>query len=846
MSFHGAFSASMQLLENVYVSPALGCRVRIALALACTYTMCLGIGSAETVTRVEGRRTQPRVAGLRQPREAGLNSKGGCTMAGSINSGYNPSAASVPVSKYIANAEQVGVAQNTGKQATQVKADPAPAPNETDTAATLTSAAPAAAPQSPADEPVPGIQQQQLPEGGVQLATDSGLSLKTTPDGKIDSIEVPGEGTIRNEGGSLSFVAPDGTNTPVQPFADEHGDLLGYQYTRKDQTQVHVNLESMSVAYASREGDVWQEVDATGAQLILTKSHFKDPATGQITEIKNQIVVSPEGEVQMEGDGKDLKVSAGKVEFRGPTNFPAKIELPNPIASLNKTEAPKEAAPAEAASTDAGAAAVAGPVLMEEPPQKPAANATLPSFMLFHRDEQGQTAIQLRSGLTLMHTKDRTMITDPKTGERIPAQVETYKAPDGRTEKMFSFNDSTGNKYKMFDDSMDFLVESPDGKVRQHVLPDGTILGQIQGDQGTYRFEVNPKGQFKTDPGLGMQPLAGRDVNQAQIMGADGKPMAVTLPYPIPVDQSNAGLYADYMGAPAYPVSGQRLDAFGPPPQQPPAQPPQAPPLPPQAQPPQAGTPPQASYVPDPRGFTAPPPPGSGTPPPLPPGYGPTYFPQAGYPQQPVQPGVMQRLKYMFTGNPMDLQPKHVQAPPAWSGGYPNTYYGAPGGAGYGAASQAVPGYGYGYGPAGDPMAYPGPGGYAPGGTPGYPNQGLQPGYGVQPGQSFGNPYGTGGPVYGPPVHGGTPSYPQQQPQPGFTGQTPGYPGQMPDANAYIAHMQQRFNQADQMMWGQLAATSAGTNMMALGQMFNSGLSSLSFGMAMMPSSYFFNPFRMW
>jgi len=45
-------------------------------------------------------------------------------MAGSINSGYNVNAASVPVSKYIANATHTGALQDQGSKVTKTEAPP--------------------------------------------------------------------------------------------------------------------------------------------------------------------------------------------------------------------------------------------------------------------------------------------------------------------------------------------------------------------------------------------------------------------------------------------------------------------------------------------------------------------------------------------------------------------------------------------------------------------------------------------------------------------------------------------------------------------------------------------------
>jgi hypothetical protein len=718
-------------------------------------------------------------------------------MAGSIH-GYNPNAVGVPVSKYISNATHTGALQETGKKATQVKADPAPEP---ETKAEVAQAQPAQAP------PLPGIHLQAQPDGGQILSADSGVSLATTADGKIDHIDIPGDGSIqRQPDGQMKLQTPDGQQLSVQPFEDQEGGFRGYRYTRADQTQVHVDLLDMSVGYISKDGNVFQVIQADGSQEINCKSDFKDPKTGERKQLDSRVLVYPDGSVESGGYNRDLQVSAGKIQYKSPANFTHTIELPQRIGGLGRPPETQEAAPATATAPPTG------PLLMEQPGQKPVVHAVLPNQVGFDRDETGQTAIMLRSGLTLLHTADSTAVRDPKVNDRLlPAEVENFTSADGRLEKAFKFKDADGNQYRMFNDSMDFLVDSPDGKVRQHVLPGGTILGQIQGANGNfYRFEVTPNGEVKSDAGLQIPPSA-QDKGVAYIPGPDGQPVGVALPYPIPNDQANAAHYVNMYGSYDYPTSGQKLEAF--------QNSHTPPPL-----PPNHGAPPQPPLQgPGPMGqgpMSRPGMPGQ------PGGFSPTVLPYPGHPQQPVAPGFLQRLKYTFTGNPADIQPRHYYSPPPpWMGSYPGNFN-TPNYSGIYDPStmvaQSPMGSYYG---SEDPMAAYG-----------------QPG---APGQPGGPPAGPGGPGQ-PPIGSapGVPGYPGQTPSgPNFAGQTPGYPGQMPNAGSYLEQMKQQFDRTNQEMWGQVAMSQATTQAMVAGQTMSSIFSNLSLGMAMWPRSSFFCPF---
>lgn len=576
-------------------------------------------------------------------------------------------AVGVPISKYISNATHTGAAQQTGKDATQIQ----------DTASTPPAAEPAGA------QFVPGLRVSSREDGTQCFQAHSGLVMNTTADSKITTIEVPGEGLIqRQQDGSLAMETANGALIGVKPFGDETTDFLGYTYNRKDGTSVHINIADMSVGYISGDGNVWQEVGPTGDQVIRTRSTFRDPNTGQESKLVSQVTVSPDGEVSVEGYDKDLRIGSNRIEYKNPANFTHKLDLPQTIPALippPRAEQPQ--APSKPSNT--------GPILMEEAPPhpeppvdipaKPIAHAVLPSQIGFDRDETGQTAVQLRSGLTMIYTlSDGVAVRDPRVaGELIPGTVTNYTSADGRLEKQFSFEDAVGVKYRCFQESMDVLVDSKDGKVRQHIMPNGTILGQVQGPDGQFRrFEVTPRGEVKADQGLTIPPSSS-DRTQAYWTGPDGKTVPIALPYSIPSDQANAGMYADMYGTPNYPTSGERLPAFagG-------GSPPSPGPVPP--------GPPPGTQIPNPNAG-----PMSGFDPNQGPMAGTSFVPQ----QPPPQPGGYN--------------------PPPNMGPYPGSYTGYPGGSTW-SPNGPPPPPGYGQAP------YPGQA------TPGPSYTGQQPGY---PGQ---------------------------------------------------------------------------------------------------------------
>ncbi|MBX3165786.1 MAG: hypothetical protein KF760_00185 [Candidatus Eremiobacteraeota bacterium] len=630
-------------------------------------------------------------------------------------------AVGVPVSKYISNATHVGAAQQTGKDATQVQ----------DT----TSAPPAA--QAEEAQFVPGLKVSSREDGTQCFQAQSGLVMNTTADSKITSIEVPGEGLVQRQAdGSLAMELANGAVIPVRTFGNEQTDFLGYTYTRNDGTAVHINLADMAVGYVKgdQEKGVWQEVEATGTQVISTRTNAFDPKDGKKTQLITRVTVFPDGAVEVEGHDKDLQLGANRIQFKDLTNFTQTFELPQAVPALIPPARPEPPVTPKTANT--------GPIFVDDtppPPQpeppvnipaKPVVHALLPSQIGFDRDEAGQTGITFPSGVSFIYTTNSGgALRDPRVMDRLlPCTVENFTSADGRLEKQFKFEDAVGIKYRCFQESMDVLVDSQDGKVRQHILPNGTILGQVQGPDGQFRrFEVTPRGEVKADPGISVPPSSGGRT-QAYWTGADGKTVPIALPYPIPADQANSGMYADMYGTPKYPQSGERLPAFA-----------------------EGGSPPNSGPIPPG------PPPGTQAPGPMA-GFDPNQGPMAGTSFVPSQP---------------PPQPGGYNPPPNM-GPYPGTYTGYPGGSTW---------------------------------SPNYQQQAPYPGQGPQ--------------------------------TPGFTGQQPGYPGEMPDMPTLMEKMKADFDRTNAMMWGQLAQSSATTQMMTMGQTMNSAMYGLQFGMAMWPRTMF-------
>ncbi|MGE0495875.1 MAG: hypothetical protein AB7S38_42110, partial [Vulcanimicrobiota bacterium] len=143
----------------------------------------------------------------------------------------------------------------------------------------------------------------------------------------------------------------------------------------------------------------------------------------------------------------------------------------------------------------------------------------------------------------------------PNANQGLPVQTSTRQRPGGPPEMVYNFQDLNGNHYTVFSESGDFIVESPDRRVGQVVLPNGNILTAVRGNQGTYSAQTYPNGQTVTSPGVGFNPMMGD-----RLFLPPGEPQVVALPYPIPRDYQM--ITSTNFGAAQLPASGVIPPAF--------------------------------------------------------------------------------------------------------------------------------------------------------------------------------------------------------------------------------------------------------------------------------------------
>jgi len=645
-------------------------------------------------------------------------------MAVPINPGMNPAVSGPKRTDFERNAVQIGAAQSAAREVQKEDVT-----------------APAARPDQGLKSQVisPGVVCHELGDGVAEMRTDSGMAVNFS--NGHQHIKLPGGAEIFHDLTDNSIVARDGGQpVEVEPFKNEQGQYYGFAYTRPDGTRVTVNTEDLT--FVLQRGQVTQSIGADGSQVIQMTSQFRGER-GRFSDLKQTILVTPDGQVESLGKAQEgVQVGPKEMSFKNPGGAKITVELPAPLqVPLSGDLAappPPPPPPAVAVPQNFGNAVLMQDGYTPGAPGNPAvAQGNLnpyiynppvgdglvntPSGISRFRNAAG-TTLNFQNGICMMDVGGDARLTTADGMAGGPVEVTQRIRPNAPPETQYRFNDTAGNTYTCFSDSLDFMVASPDGRAIQVMQPDGRVYGAIRTPDGQVkRFEIAPDGYNNHDAGMGFGwDNVKREYNRVHLQG---DPNPIPLPYPIGEFQKFSSSSAG--AGSAYPTSGQLPPGFGTPTPPVPTPPGQFPPTPPgqftpgQMPPTPAPGGPQfaelspslgqelaalqaekaanpAAFPPDKQARLdllskmtqadpyagARPTPGPQDP------YAPSIMPRPGYPQQPMRPGFMDRLKYLFTGNPQNLQPPQSPARPGLGmpptqhpmagqlGGYPNNQFG--------------------------------------------------------------------------------------------------------------------------------------------------------------------------
>lgn len=478
-------------------------------------------------------------------------------------------------------------------------------------------------------------------EDGTRLTTaPNGMSRAVHPDGSCTTQLPTGYSIREGPQGELKGYDPEGREVAVE--SREVDGIRNFRFTDARGNEVAVDPEELNFSLRNASKTVTQHVHASGAQYIEAKTVYREPATGRIHNDLQKVYVEPDGQVLQYGEHTGrVQLSQDRLEYttHGQVdlgfNLPYAIPQPlkGPAAKIPEAaSAPQRpASPPDQAKAPPGVLAIDPQTGQELPPeellQSPASytggpeaapqglgvlgpgmgagTATVPpgmadpfppfqtrSGVVRQPLPDGSALITLPNGVAISQRPDSVALFDARAGRPLPVQVQVQPGPGGTPRVQYHFQDAAGNRYSLDSQSLDFAVESADGRVSQYVGAQGNILVAAQGSHRVHRVEIRPDGTLNTLGEAGVQVYPDR-----LVFGADSPPSMVGLPSPIgPGTGGAAGLSPG-----AYPPGPQAT-----------------------------GAPPAAPA--NPQG-------------------GPTLMGQPGKPQADIKPGLWQRIKRFFTGD---------------------------------------------------------------------------------------------------------------------------------------------------------------------------------------------------
>lgn len=555
-------------------------------------------------------------------------------MAISSNMGVPPGS-----QQHVNNATHTGAAQRQGAAA---KGDATGAKEQQQT--------------PPADETNVSQEAAPPPPQGQQPEEEQGINLRSL--GKQNGVE--------------RFQGVD--NPDVQVYRSDSGLQM-----QREANMMIIGMPDGNVLFRKMDdGKVWGQ-NQKGGRLAVQADEQNKTLSYQ-DEQGNTIRVKPENmsivvndQVRINADGSQVNL-AGQQFVQQPPQQPQGVINPD----LGVGGQPQQMSPGQAAMTGAAG----------RPQER---QEQTPSGLMRTITADGLMVIGLPNGVAISHGPAGAMAMDSRTHQPIPVQVAMHRRPDGGEEYRYNFNDAQGNRYTLFSGSMDFSVESADGRTCQLVLPQGNVLSAVRGQDGQwYSHEALPDG---TQINRGGAQFAGDRV----IM-----PQGGVNPLPFPV--------SGYMPPGMQEAAARQAQAQAQQPMQQPQQPgvgpngfqgqPQQPGVGPngfQAQPGGGGIPgtpdnPVGGGGPAPMGGPGPAPMGNM-------GNGefspqPSLHPRQGYPQAEVRPGLWQRFKNFFSGRPSNYMPPQQpwSQPNQYGGNYgPQGPWGPPPYAQYGGGMPGMP-----------------------------------------------------------------------------------------------------------------------------------------------------------
>lgn len=410
-----------------------------------------------------------------------------------------------------------------------------------------------------------GVKETQFEDGSIQYKAPNGSQKDIDPAGNA-TIGLPNGMLIEsNEDGSKVYDPKTGAYNPAGVQQEEDG-TLNFVFEDKSRNQWKFDIENMSFEIESPGKALTQKVATDGSMSIKSSDTSRNAESGKYQKEQAQVLIDPQGNVSTsEVNVSGLAVNNKGMAYDRSNGFKNRVDFPyQPPQQLQgdavRRELPKPSAapppPPQTSPTDSFASVMPqdpwsqptpfqGPPGMQQPQmQDPYAPEMTPSGLIRKSEPDGSMFMSLTNGIVVSHRPDGVAeaFDTNSAGQPMPVKIDQVMNRQGQPENRYSFNDSQGNRYMMYSKSPNFSVTSPDGNVMQTVDADGTMRLNARTyppDQNgnptakNHAMMLTNTGQLNTFGEQGVQ-MGHKNV----VFAENGHITNYKLPYEVPQDQS--------------------------------------------------------------------------------------------------------------------------------------------------------------------------------------------------------------------------------------------------------------------------------------------------------------------
>ena len=410
-----------------------------------------------------------------------------------------------------------------------------------------------------------GLTKTVFEDDSYQVAAPNGSTRDVSSEGDV-SMTLPNGMTIEHGEDGAKVYNPASGQYSAAGVQDKDGQL-DYKFQDEEGNKWSVNYNDLSFSVQNKSETLTQNVGTDGGIKVDTKTLSRDPVKGRFSQDTVSVNIDSDGNTtaQAKNGASDVAVNNQGITFNARDDLTIHLKFPYGVPQKMSGDSVKEELPQATPqppmpptmsgqdSFIPGAIGqdpwnpqqgITGPPGMSPTPD-PFASQMTPSGLMRKTEPNGAKFISLPNGIVMSQFPDgRCEAFDARSleGGPIPVNAKQVNNPQHGPETRYEFKDSVGNGWTVYSKSPDFAVSSPDGNVMQTVDYNGNMLINARTyppDQNgsprpkTHHMLLSAGGQLNTYGEKGVQ-LGRKNV----VFAENGKITNYPLPYEVPVEQN--------------------------------------------------------------------------------------------------------------------------------------------------------------------------------------------------------------------------------------------------------------------------------------------------------------------